>query len=271
VIVFFRSDTAPEEHLGRQLGITSMGLPVGSLIGPPVAGALYKRLGFRAPFIFGIVVTGIDLLGRLLLIERHEAMKWGIDPMAIAASSKEKDPEAASGVTAVEKVDQPSVLVPRSAAQKLANDPTVVVGEGSINAKGDQAEKRLERAKSHTTLLPHIALFRLMKSSRAGVCIILTLLWGLAWAGQEAAVVLHLKRVWGLDPHSAGIAFIAAVIPTIFCESEVFPSLSNRAMYPDCVDCSRLAFRLAGRQVWARSGRLRHTIARLALVRIDCH
>jgi len=223
--VFFRCDTAPEEHLGRQFGIASMGLTIGSLVGPPVAGALYKRWGFKAPFIFGIIVTCVDLLARLLLIERHEAMKWGIDPMAIAASSKEKDPEAASGVTAVEKADEPSLLVHQSTVQELADDPTVVGGGGSTNAEGGQPEKRLERSKSHVTLLPHIALFRLMKSSRAGVCIILTLLWGMGWAGQEAAIVLHLKRVWGLDPHAAGIAFIAAVVPTVFCESRVLPPI----------------------------------------------
>ena len=243
--VFPRCDTAPEEHLGRQFGIASMGLTIGSLVGPPVAGALYKRWGFKAPFIFGIIVTGIDLLARLLLIERHEAMRWGMDPMAIAASSKEKDPEAASGVTVVEKAEQPSVVPDHQpTVQALVNDPTVVGGEGSTNVEGNQTEERPERSKSHTTLLPHIALFRLMKSSRAAVCIILTLLWGMGWAGQEAAIVLHLKKVWGLDPHGSGIAFIAAVIPTVFCESG--PSFSNHATYPDCAGCSRLYFWLAG-------------------------
>ena len=268
--VFCRCDTAPEEHLGRQFGIASMGLTIGSLVGPPVAGALYKRWGFRAPFIFGMIVTGVDLLARLLLIERHEAMRWGIDPMAVAASVKERDPEAASGVTIVEIAEQPSVIDSQPAVQELANDPTLVGGEGSTNAEGDQMEKQPQTSKSHTTLLPHIALFRLMKSSRAGVCVILTLLWGMVWVGQEAAVVLHMKRVWGLDPHGAGIAFIAAVVPTVVCKSGVL-SFSNHATYPDHVDCSRCYFWLAGRQVWASSGRLRRNIVLLALVRVGHH
>ena len=207
-----RCDTAPENHLGRQFGIVSMGLTIGLLVGPPVAGILYERLGYRAPFVFGIIVTGIDFLARLLLIERHEAMRWGVDPMAIAAGSK-NDPEAE--VTDAERAEHSSVPEPRPDE-----------GEGGTKAEveektreGDQAEKQPQEPKqSRTTLLPHVALLRLMRSPRAAVSIILTLIWGLGWAGQESVVVLHMNDVWGLDPRQAGTAFIAAVVPTIFCE-----------------------------------------------------
>ena len=197
-----RSDTAPEQHLGRQFGIASMGLTIGSLLGPPIAGVLYERWGFKAPFVFGIIVTGVDLLARLLLIERHEAMRWGVDPMAISAGSKEEDPEVAAEVTVVERAEEPSAPVPQSAVQE-----------------GDKIEKQLQESKvPRVVMLPHIALLKLMKSPRAGVSIILTFFWGVGWAGQEAALVLHMEDVWGLDPRQAGTAFIAAVVPTIFCE-----------------------------------------------------
>lgn len=199
-----------------------MGLTVGSLIGPPVAGTLYKRWGFRIPFIFGIIITCIHLVARLLLIERHEAMRWGVDPMAIAARDQEKDPEAASGVTAVEMAERSSIPDPQPAVQEL---PTIDEGEeGAVEGtarEGDQTENQSQESRSHVTLLPHIVLFKLMRSSRAAVCIILQLVWGLGWAGQETAVVLHLNKVWGLNPHGAGTAFIAAVVPTIFCEFRV--------------------------------------------------
>lgn len=228
-----------------------MGLTIGSLVGPPATGTLYKRWGFRAPFIFGIIITSIDLLARLLLIERHEAMKWGIDPITIAAGSKEKDPEIASGVTAVAGAEQPSLPEPQPAVRELTNDPTVGGGGGSamieVGEKAnedDQMEKRSEKPKkSNVTLLPHIVLLKLARSPRAGVCIILNLVWGLGWAGQEAAIVLHLNRVWGLDPHGAGIAFIAAIVPTIFCESGVLAIAPT--MYSDYVGYSRYPFRLA--------------------------
>jgi DHA1 family solute carrier family 18 vesicular amine transporter 1/2 len=195
------------------------------LIGPPVAGTLYQRWGFRAPFIFGIIVTGIDLLARLLLVERHEAAKWGVGPMA-AASSDENGPEIASGATTLDRAEPP--LVPAEPVSQARNGgPIVSEGDGRTKVEieektteDDQTKSHLEEPRrSQVTLLPHIVLLQLMKSPRAVVCTIATLIWALGWTAQEATVVLHLSKVWGLDPHQAGIAFIAVIVPTIFCES----------------------------------------------------
>lgn len=218
-----------------------MGNPIGSLVGPPVGGALYQRWGFRAPFIFGIAITVIDLLARFLLIERHEAMKWGVDPMAVALSDIEKDPETASEVTRV------PVLKPQPADQECSGESYVCEVEGSTNVKieeeargGDQREDQLQESKqSRVTSLPHIVLLKLVKSPRATACLFLTLVWGSILTAQETTVVLHMNRVWGLDPHQAGIAFIAAVVPAIFCEFRVFFPL---ATYSNWMSCSRGSF-----------------------------
>jgi MFS family permease len=57
------------------------------LIGPPVGGALFDRFGIRGPCLFGIIVIAIDLMCRLLLIERREALVGGFDPVASVSSS----------------------------------------------------------------------------------------------------------------------------------------------------------------------------------------
>ena len=222
-----RCDTVPEQSLGRQFGIAFAGTTAGSFVGPPVAGTLYQCWGFRAPFIFGIIVTGIDLLARLLLIERHEAAKWGVDPTA-ATGSDENGPEIASGPTVLEKAELPLVPEPEPVSQVQNGGPLVSEGEGRIKVEieektteGDQTKSQLEGPRrSQVTLLPHTALLRLMKSPRAVACTIVTFIWALGWTAQEATVVLHLNKVWGLNSHQAGIAFIAAIVPTIFCESK---------------------------------------------------
>lgn len=55
-------------------------LPSRTLAAPPIGGVLYDHFGFRAPFIFGIIFTAFDFVGRLLVIERKDALKWGHDP-----------------------------------------------------------------------------------------------------------------------------------------------------------------------------------------------
>jgi hypothetical protein len=57
-----------------------IGMTVGILLGAPIGGTLYDRYGFRGPILFGIITTVVDLLGRLLIIERHDALKYGYDP-----------------------------------------------------------------------------------------------------------------------------------------------------------------------------------------------
>jgi hypothetical protein len=76
--------------LSEQLGLAMAGITVGLLLGAPVGGALYGTLGYRAPFIFGIIVTVLDLVGRLLIIERKNALKYGWDPREEMLRKEEK-------------------------------------------------------------------------------------------------------------------------------------------------------------------------------------
>ena len=226
-----RCDTVPERILGRQFAITNVGITIGNLVAPPVAGILYQRWGFRSPFIFGIAVAGGDLLARMLLIERHEAMKWGVDPMGVAVSEGQKDPEAPlPEVVALGGAEKWSSIELRSVVRVPSDDSLATEGETctGFEIKEKQKEGTPREGQSPVStqprviLLPHIALFKLMKSSRAAVCIFLTLVWGFEWIAQETAVVLHMNRVWGLDSHKAGIALIATVVPTILCEFGIF-------------------------------------------------
>ncbi|KAJ7456492.1 MFS general substrate transporter [Mycena latifolia] len=75
-------DSTPEQFIGRQIGCAMIGFSIGFLAGPPIGGALYSRFGFRGPFICGIIVSFIDLIGRLLIIERKDALLWDVDPAA---------------------------------------------------------------------------------------------------------------------------------------------------------------------------------------------
>ncbi len=59
-------------------------------MGPPLGGLLFEKLGFRAPFLLGISLVFVDLIGRLLVIEKAEAVKW---------LKKEKPPEVSPGPT----------------------------------------------------------------------------------------------------------------------------------------------------------------------------
>ncbi|KAJ6519322.1 major facilitator superfamily domain-containing protein [Mycena sanguinolenta] len=89
-------DTTPEKFIGRQLGLAMIGMSVGYLAGPPLGGALYSRFGYRGPFVCGIIVALFDLIGRLLVIERKDALRWDVDPAAAPTDGDEEKTAEAS-------------------------------------------------------------------------------------------------------------------------------------------------------------------------------
>ena len=53
------------------------------LLGPVLGGVLFRHFGFRGPLILAIIITVVDLIGRLFIIERKDALEWGVDPTVI--------------------------------------------------------------------------------------------------------------------------------------------------------------------------------------------
>ncbi|KAA1468388.1 MFS general substrate transporter [Dentipellis sp. KUC8613] len=211
-------DATPEEYVGRQLGLAMSGLPLGLLIGPPVGGALYSKLGFRAPFIFGIIVTFADVVGRLLIIEPRVARTWGFDPSLSIVPSDEEKPTDGGGAAVLpdekDKIESEGVQEQPSA---VASDHATSPGAG---ASDDQATTIVEQAIAAAGTFKQISLMqvmiKLMKSPRAVVTIANILIYGITYSSQETVIPLHLQRVWGLDSSKAGLVFIAAVVPVLF-------------------------------------------------------
>lgn len=195
-------DNTPKKHVGQQIGIAMAGLSIGLLVGPPVAGILDEKFGFRAPFYFGMAFSTLDLLVRLLVIERKDAIKWGIDPAA--DPDEVKEPSLASGSQAL-LISERSQAVGSSYPQvpKESKKSDVSVGIASV-----------EDTPRHS-ITPLGVLLELVTSARAMVCVFSTFVYGFMYAGQETVLVVHLSRVYGLGVYKSGLAFIAAVIPSL--------------------------------------------------------
>lgn len=91
-------ESVPEEIVGRQLGFAMAGTSVGFIIGPPLGGVLYERLGWRAPTTLGLVMTALDLIGRVWVVERATALEW----QAMKQQAKGRAVESARELVAAE-------------------------------------------------------------------------------------------------------------------------------------------------------------------------
>jgi hypothetical protein len=145
-----------------------------------VGGALFDRFGIRGPCLFSVIVISIDLVGRLLLIERKEALAWGFDPSASmnTASGHGLDPTSCTdplyGTFTAETGSQ-------GGRERQASDPSVSVGTNPTDSTLD-GETGAHGALTSVTQDDPISFFQVIKglcmSSRAVAAVLNSLVSG---------------------------------------------------------------------------------------------
>ncbi|KAI8365670.1 major facilitator superfamily domain-containing protein [Choanephora cucurbitarum] len=89
------ADNWPREQLGVQMGKLIGFYPLGMMIGLPAGEqqVLYSELGHKAPFIASMLLSGIDFLMRLIVIERSSSpASWFTDEPAKEETEKTHSP-----------------------------------------------------------------------------------------------------------------------------------------------------------------------------------
>lgn len=150
------------------------------MVGTPVGGSLYARFGFRAPFIFGEICTAVDLILRLLIIERDAALTWGYDPATCQYISLTTDLESSASPHRSSDPVGPASSRP---------DPVQPTPETLVSSKQNTVALDFH-APSSTNLtisevslvrkpLPLLSVIRLLgQSPRAVVALIMSLVYG---------------------------------------------------------------------------------------------
>ncbi|KAI0761685.1 MFS general substrate transporter [Trametes elegans] len=212
-------DTVPEKIVGKQLGLAMMGMSLGFLVGPPVSGALDQRFGFRGPFILGIIVTAVEFIGRLLVIERSAAERE--DPSfttLVAHNHKDAPRTPAYGAVQDEKRQeqephQPTTDVPNSTALGDAAGDVVETPTRVPSRAPSRATALAPRQQS--VQLPILRLLiTLFKSPRALSAVFLSLSYGIMISSIEPVLPLYLQSEYGLNVSKVGLVYIAAVVPS---------------------------------------------------------
>ncbi|KAL9579163.1 MAG: hypothetical protein Q9212_005266 [Teloschistes hypoglaucus] len=69
-------DTVEREEIGQWIGFVLSGMNMGVMISPFLGGLVYEKAGYYAVCAMGLGVIAVDLLLRLVLIERKHAQKY---------------------------------------------------------------------------------------------------------------------------------------------------------------------------------------------------
>lgn len=70
------ADTVEEGRIGRAMSIISIQLNLGLALGPMLGGIVYERDGWYGVFALGFALLGLDIVLRLMLIEKHVAARY---------------------------------------------------------------------------------------------------------------------------------------------------------------------------------------------------
>jgi MFS family permease len=70
------ADTVRTDDIGHAMGYVFLAMSLGLLLGPLLGGIVYEKLGYNAVFIMAYILIAIDILLRLVAIEKKAAHQW---------------------------------------------------------------------------------------------------------------------------------------------------------------------------------------------------
>ena len=84
------AETVDEAQLGFWMGLALSGMTLGIVVGPPLAAVIYERAGYTWVFALALIVIAIDMMLRLMIIERKDARAWLVEADSTATEEASK-------------------------------------------------------------------------------------------------------------------------------------------------------------------------------------
>ncbi|KAK4057260.1 hypothetical protein OIO90_001757 [Microbotryomycetes sp. JL221] len=186
------SESAPEPEVGRAMGFAMIGNAIGACIGPIAGGILFEHVGYRAPFIFGLGLVGLNFILLLALLEKKTATD-----ATVSAGEEEAPPPR--------NLQQTYTVVHPTFDNKLEKESIAHISSVDLP----------EVTASSIEIMWH-GLKRMTCSARPMVAYAMAAIDGFILCGLlDAAMTLHLHDHYGLGSFGAGLVFIAVVVPAV--------------------------------------------------------
>jgi MFS family permease len=186
------ADTVPQENLAQAMGYVSLGMSLGILIAPLLGGIVFDRAGYDAVFGMAYGLIGLDIILRLLLVEKKVAARW--DPVAeVQAKNAADSPNNAPTLTQDETTD---------------TEKGLESGESIVPDQPTDSELR-DRRRDH--LPPVLAL---LYSRRLLAALFCALIQAALITSFDSVLTIHAANLFGWNSTGAALLFLPIVIPS---------------------------------------------------------
>ena len=176
------ADTVGHEDIGQAVGWLTLSISVANLVSPLLGGVVYARAGYYAVYYMAIALIVVDIILRLLLIERKTARKW-------------QSPD--------EEIQEPLPGSPHHSEAKNSvptTDPNSPATASSLSSK----KKRFATP----------PVFTLLSSYRLLSAIWCTFAIALLMTAWDAVLPLRVYKLFGWSSLGAGLIFLPLLLPS---------------------------------------------------------
>ncbi|KAK8249963.1 major facilitator superfamily domain-containing protein [Phyllosticta capitalensis] len=181
-------ETVGSENMGAVIGSIYSLMTVGGLISPVLGGALYRHTGYTGVFGVSLAVVIIDFLMRLLVIERKELVKYGLEePPTKNINGPPRESEVPSPSIPTER----SPLLPSSDSSNIAPDSSYVLPQNP------------------SFLTPHVPILSLLRSPRLVTALFVGFVQALLMGTFDSTLPVAAKELFGFNSLRAGLLFLS--------------------------------------------------------------
>ncbi|KAF1998628.1 MFS general substrate transporter [Amniculicola lignicola CBS 123094] len=205
------ADTVPQNRLAQSMGYLSLGMSLGILIAPLLGGVVYEKGGYGAVFAMAYALVGLDIILRLLLVEKKVAARW--DPEA-----EERVREINDSRTGIQK--QPKET---NGAATVVTDPEKGTSETTTPAPSDPITTEPLPERTRDRLPPVISLLYSRRLLSALFC---SLIQAALMTSFDSVLTLRAAEIFHWRSTGAALLFLPIVIPTFI--APLFGYMSDR-------------------------------------------
>ncbi|OAK97631.1 MFS transporter-like protein [Phaeosphaeriaceae sp. SRC1lsM3a] len=184
------ADTVPQEQLAQATGWISLGMSLGILVAPLLGGVVFDQAGYNAVFGMAYALIGLDIVLRLLLVEKKVAVRW--------TSDTSQPPVAAN-----DELSEENTSAHNSTGADLEKATPNPEEQPAINAS-DFRQRRRDR-------LPPV--LSLLYSRRLWAALVCSLLQAALLTSFDSVLTIHAANVFNWSSTGAGLLFLPIVIP----------------------------------------------------------
>jgi MFS family permease len=200
------ADTVPQDQLAQADGWISLGMVLGLLVAPLLGGVVFDRVGYDAVYGMAYALIGLDVVLRLLLVEKKVAARW--------------DSDASQGLPVFANDDSNDMVLPGSAVPLTSIHLAKGTPATSDRPEVDVVENRLRRRDR----LPPV--LSLLYSRRLLAALVCSLLQAALLTAFDSVLTIHAANVFRWSATGAGLLFLPLVVPAFL--APLFGWLSDK-------------------------------------------